>query len=228
MAEQAFEDPERSAPLQTAMSRIRAMPAFMIVERYDEAVELLAHTFCWTLDELFYLPPVCKKEIADQKDKCMAMGIKDRNECEAALAEAVSGTEPKEVNKEKCTLRSVINSGQVTTGAVKWPANPEERAMLKRVLSLDLALYEYAVRIFDERIAQMRMDQANGLRCRYQWKQVEDGYFEYRDRPRTGREVRNYIPQEFPNRKCDVTCRACISNVTAALPSARASGPLPL
>ena len=37
---------------------------------------------------------------------------------------------------------------------------------MKEYFSLDLALYEYAEKIFDERIMQMRKDQAEGMRCR--------------------------------------------------------------
>ena len=38
---------------------------------------------------------------------------------------------------------------------------------MKQHLSLDLALYEYAEQIFDERVLEMRKDQAAGLRCRW-------------------------------------------------------------
>ena len=37
---------------------------------------------------------------------------------------------------------------------------------MKEYFSLDLALYEYAEKIFDERLMQMRKDQAEGMRCR--------------------------------------------------------------
>lgn len=63
IAAEAFEDPSKSRPLQTAMRRVAAMPAFMLTERYDESVELLAHTFCWSLHDMTYRPPYCNKQV---------------------------------------------------------------------------------------------------------------------------------------------------------------------
>ena len=48
-------------------------PAFILTDRYDESVELLAHTFCWRLEALSYVPSSCKinrlKENLRQEDE---------------------------------------------------------------------------------------------------------------------------------------------------------------
>ena len=63
-------------------------------------------------------------------------------------------------------------------------AAQRERNWLHECLRLDLALYAAAERIFDERIAAMRRDQANGMRCALRY----DYYLEEEQRRRWKRQ----------------------------------------
>ena len=58
-------------------------PAFILTDRYDESVELLAHTFCWRLEALSYVPSSCKINRLKEKRECAAENITTRSACEA-------------------------------------------------------------------------------------------------------------------------------------------------
>ena len=58
-------------------------PAFILTDRYDESVELLAHTFCWRLEALSYVPSSCKINRLKEKRECAAENITKGLACEA-------------------------------------------------------------------------------------------------------------------------------------------------
>ena len=260
-----------NAVLALAKERLAAMPAFALTDRYDESAELLAHTFCWRLEELPYQPAVCRRRVAREKVGCRAHNITTRGQCEAwwaaarrregekegkpgkqeekdggeeegeeDAAAAAGGGRGAGVSNYDCAAatfaawqREAMVSGSGGGGdgggdggqaveahttrtrmPILWPkaakggsskgsgadaeaeadadadadaaaeeAAAADRDFMERSLRLDLELYEFATELFNKRVAAMRADQAQGLRCRFPYER-------YREREDRRREER--------------------------------------
>lgn len=196
LAAQAAYDPMSSTVLKRAMEALKQMPAFMLTERYDESVQLLAHTFCWHLDQIDYTPKSCQRMRGRRKDelkrKCDELGIRDMETCLQRLDPAE--WQPPEPGP--CSLPLLLKAGGEgpATDVVHWPEEESLHEGIATRLSLDMILYDYAEELFEERLADMRADQKAGFRCHYQWKEPA------RQTASQGHE---------PKQQCSVKCTGC-------------------
>ena len=93
----------------------------------------------------------------------------------AAAAEATTGHAQQRghVQPRRRLSSSPPDADADAVGAAEAAA-AADRASLEKHLRLDLALYEFAEKLFDERVAAMRRDQAAGLRCRFNYEHYHE------------------------------------------------------